>query len=158
LKRTRRVKNTREAAAYTFGYNHTLFAQRVHDVLSLISFVQHHERQSTSIDIVALDNMGPVAAVARAQSGGAIRRLAMDDADFRFANLKEIHDVAFLPGGAKYGDLPGFLALAAPAETLLVGETSVPELTQKVYRVAGAEKAISAVKANELEVSDWILR
>jgi dienelactone hydrolase len=158
VKTTRRVKNTREAAAYTFGYNHTLFAQRVHDVLSLISFIQNHERKSESIDIVALDNMGPIAAVARAQAGGAIRRLAMDDADFRFGNLKEIHNVAFLPGGAKYGDLPGFLALAAPGETRLVGVDSVPELAQKIYRSAGAEKAISAVKANEAEVSDWILQ
>ena len=31
LEKTRRVENTREAAAYTFGYNHTVFAQRVHD-------------------------------------------------------------------------------------------------------------------------------
>jgi len=158
VKTTRRVKNPREAAAYTFGYNHTLFAQRVHDVLSLISFVQNHQRKSISIDIVALDNMGPIAAVARAQAGGAIRRLAMDDADFRFGNLKEIHDVNFLPGGAKYGDLPGFIALGAPGETRLVGVDSVPELTQKIYRAAGAEKAISAVKASPEEISAWILQ
>lgn len=37
---TRRVKNPREAAAYTFGYNHSLFAQRVHDVLTVVSFLR----------------------------------------------------------------------------------------------------------------------
>jgi hypothetical protein len=158
VKTTRRVKNTRESAAYTFGYNHTLFAQRVHDVLSLISFIQNHERKSESIDIVALDNTGPIAAVARAQSGGAIRKLAMDDADFRFGNLKEIHDVNFLPGSAKYGDLPGFIALGAPGETRLVGQDSVPELAQRIYKSAGAEKAISATKASPEEVSAWILQ
>ena len=64
LTHTRRVKNPREAAAYTFGYNHSLFTQRMHDVLSVISGIKNHERQSTSIDLVALDQMGPVAAVA----------------------------------------------------------------------------------------------
>jgi len=33
--RTRRVNNPREAAAYTFGYNPSLFARRVHDVLTV---------------------------------------------------------------------------------------------------------------------------
>ena len=27
-------------AGYTFGYNHSLFSQRVHDLLSVISFVK----------------------------------------------------------------------------------------------------------------------
>ena len=157
--KTRRVKNTREAAAYTFGYNHTLFAQRVHDVLSVISFVKHHEHQSDSIDLVALDKTGPLAAVARAQADGAIRRLAIGNADFRFGKVMEIHDVSFLPGGAKYGDLPGFVALAAPAETRLIGESAAPELAQKIYRSAGKADAISAVaKASDADVSAWILQ
>ncbi|HWN95984.1 MAG TPA: acetylxylan esterase, partial [Methylomirabilota bacterium] len=36
LARTPRVKNPREAAPYTFGYNHALFVHRVHDVLSVV--------------------------------------------------------------------------------------------------------------------------
>ena len=39
-------------------------------------------------------------------------------AGFRFAQLKDVHDAKFLPGGAKYGDLPGLidgLPLAASA-------------------------------------------
>jgi hypothetical protein len=157
--RTRSVKNPREAAAYTFGYNHSLFAQRVHDVLTLVSFVKNHERQSLSVDLVALDKTGPIAAVARAQSGGAIRRLAMGNADFRFGNVTEIHDVSFLPAGAEYGDIPGFLALAAPAETRLVGANAVPEMTQKIYQLAGAAQAVGTLeKAGDLDVSGWILQ
>ena len=156
--RTRRVKNTREAAAYTFGYNHSLFTQRVHDVLTTISFVKNHDRQSLSLDLVALDKTGPIAAVARAQAGGAIRRLAMGDADFRFGNVTEIHDISFLPAGAKYGDIPGFLALAAPGETRLIGASAVSELTQKIYRLAGAPNALAPWKATDVEVSGWILQ
>jgi dienelactone hydrolase len=154
--RTRRVKNPREAAAYTFGYNHTLFAQRVHDVLSVLSGIRSHERQSTSVDLIALDGTAPIAVVARAQSGNAIRRLVIGNADFRFGKVSEIHDLNFLPGGAKYGDLPGFLALGAPGETRLVGE-NVPEMTKKLYALAGKADAIETIEKADA-VSAWLLQ
>ena len=37
------VKNPREAAAYTFCYNDTVFVRRVHDVLTLVSFIRNDE-------------------------------------------------------------------------------------------------------------------
>src|SRR6266568_8153586 len=37
LTQTPRVKNPREAGAYTFGYNYALFVHRVHDVLSVVN-------------------------------------------------------------------------------------------------------------------------
>jgi hypothetical protein len=120
--------------------------------------VKNHERQSTSIDLVALDKTGPIAAVARAQSGAAIRRLVIGNADFRFGNVTDIQDVSFLPGGAKYGDLPGFLALGAPGETRLVGESSVPELTKKIYASAGKADAIGVMSKAGDEVTGWILQ
>ena len=48
------------------------------------------------------------------------------------------HDLNLLPGGAKYGDLPGMLALAAPGELWLAGEraASAP-LIVAVYQAAG---------------------
>jgi hypothetical protein len=155
---TRRVKNPREAAAYTFGYNETLFAQRVDDVLSIISFVKNHERQSTSIDLVALDKTGPIAVVARAQCANAVRRAVIGNADFRFADVSEIHDVSFLPGGAKYGDLPGFLGLGAPNETRLVGAAAVPDLTKRLYESAGNGDAIGTLGQGAGAVSEWILQ
>lgn len=39
LKQTRVVAGPREVPAYTFGYNHTLFAQRVHDVMTITSYL-----------------------------------------------------------------------------------------------------------------------
>lgn len=155
---TRRVKNPREAASYTFGYNDSLFAQRVHDVLTVLAFIRNHDRQSLAIDLIALDNTGPIAAVARAQAGGAVRRMAVGKSDFRFGNVTAIHDVAFLPAGAKYGDLPGFLALGAPGETKLVGATDVPGLTKKIYELAKAPNAVSAGSPTELEITGWLVQ
>jgi len=122
LTQTRRVNNSREAAAYTFGYNHALFAQRVHDVLTVVRFIKTNERPSKQLAVIGLEGTGPIVAAARAVSGDAIQRAVIDTEGFRFGQVLNIHDPNFLPGGAKYGDLPGFLALAVPAPTLLIGE------------------------------------
>jgi dienelactone hydrolase len=111
--KTPRVKNPREAAAYTFGYNPAVFAQRVQDVLAAVKFVKTHERPSKRIGVVALDGTGPIAAAARAQADGAIDRAAVATGDFRFGKVLDLHSPDFLPGGAKYGDVDGLLALGS---------------------------------------------
>lgn len=146
---TPRVKNPREAAAYTFGYNHALFVNRVHDILTAVKFVKTHEPKSKSTDLVGLNGAGRWAAAARALCGGAIDHAAIDTSGFRFGRVSDIHDLDFLPGGAKYGDLPGMLALAAPAPTLLFGETDealTPVRAQ--YKAARAEKELTAQTAS----------
>src|SRR5262249_52022853 len=122
LSQTGRVKNTREAAAYTFGYNYSVFAQRVHDVLTAVRFIKTNERPTKQLAVVGLEGTGPIVASARAVSGGAIQRAVIDTEGFRFGKVLNIHDPNFLPGGAKYGDVPGLLALALRAPTLLLGE------------------------------------
>ncbi len=120
--KTRRVTNPREAAAYTFGYNHSLFAQRVHDLLTVIKYVSSHERKSETLNVVGLAGGGPWVAAARAQASEVISRTAIDTGGFRFGKLLDIHDVSFLPGGAKYGDLPGLIAIGGSSRIFIVGE------------------------------------
>jgi dienelactone hydrolase len=62
--KNRRVKNPREFAGFTYGYNHPLFAQRVHDVLALVAFAQSSEHKPDRIDLVGLDGAGPWVAAA----------------------------------------------------------------------------------------------
>ncbi|MBI4658626.1 MAG: acetylxylan esterase [Verrucomicrobia bacterium] len=162
VSRTRRVKNTREAAAYTFGYNHTLFAQRVHDVLTLVSFVKNNERKSERVDLVGLGGAGPWVAAAWAQSGRAVDRLVVDTGGFRFAKVADIHDVNFLPGGVKYGDLPGMLALGAPGKLWLAGEgKEAPELVNAAYKAESAQSNLTvfAGRAEQARaaVVKWLL-
>lgn len=123
LEQTGSVANPREAAAYTFGYNHSVFAKRVHDVLSVLSFVKHHELQPKQIDLVGLAGAGHWAAAAAAQSRGLLHAAAIDTQGFRFGNVLDIHSPDFLPGGAKYGDLPGMIEAAA-VENVWVAEES----------------------------------
>jgi hypothetical protein len=140
LETTRRVPNKREFAGYTFGYNHTVFAQRVHDLLSAIVFVKNHEQQPEKIELWGMgDVAGPLVAAARVQAGDVVDRIVIDTAGFRFSKLTNVHDPRFVPGGAKYYDLSGFLAAAAPRKVWITGET--PEslaVVQAAYKAAGA--------------------
>ena len=110
---TPRVRNPREAAAYTFGYNPAVFVQRVHDVLTAVKYIKGNERTSKRLSLVALDGIGAIAAAARAQAGGAFDRTAFYIGDFRFGKVVDLHSPDFLPGGAKYGDVPALLALGS---------------------------------------------
>ncbi len=141
---TRRVKNPREVAAYTFGYNHSLFAHRVHDVLSVLRFVRSHEEAPKAIHLVGWGDTAPIAAAAHAQAPGLVDRLAVDTSGFRFGKLLDIHSPQFLPGGAKYDDLPGMLALGAPTKLWLAGEgQQVPPPVAAAYRAANAADNVS---------------
>lgn len=123
LTRTPRVKNPREAAPYTFGYNYALFVQRVHDVLSVVHYLKHNPRPAQRVSVLGLDGAGPWVAAARAQGGGGIDQAALDTGGFRFGGVLELQDPSFLPGGAKYGDVPALLALGVPGRVWVAGES-----------------------------------
>jgi len=140
----RRVDNPREFAGYTQGYNHALFAQRAHDLLSAISYFSTYENQQPRVELLALGAVGPWAAAARTQAGSAVARAAIDTDGFRFTKLRSIRDLNFLPGAAKYGDLPGILALQAPSELWLAGESQTPPVVAAAYSAAGSAGKVQA--------------
>ena len=134
LSEARKVANPREFAGYTYGYNHSVFAQRVHDVLTLVAHTQEEEHQVKKTHLVATNGAGPYVAAGRAQLGKNITRTVIDTKGFRFGKLKSFRDPGFLPGAVKYGDLPALLALAAPHPLYLLGENGkVPDLVSAVY-------------------------
>ena len=126
LKQTRVVTGPREVPAYTFGYNHALFAQRVHDVLTITSYLLT-PRDATQpavkkVSLAGFGRMGVVAAAARAVTGGAIAKAAVDTGGFRFGQLTDYRDPMFLPGGAKYLDVPGLLCAGSAQPLWVAGE------------------------------------
>jgi hypothetical protein len=130
------VKNPREFAGYTYGYNHALFAQRTHDVLSVAALLRDGtfgtvlsaDLKPKSLAVVAWGQTGPIALAARALAGSAIERAAVDTQGFRFGQLLDYRDPMFLPGGAKYLDVPGLIALSAPHALWLAGEGDKPQI------------------------------
>ncbi len=115
VSQTRVVKNPREFAGYTHGYNHSLFAQRVHDVLSLVTFLRNTKVGShPSPDSVVLSgrgHAGVVAVAARALVGPAVDRAEVRTGGFRFGKVLDYRDPMFLPGGSKYLDVEGMVLL-----------------------------------------------
>ena len=136
--KTPRVRNTREAAPYTFGYNHAVFAQRVHDVLTAVKYIKMHERPSKRIDLVGLNGGGAWAAAARALCGEAIDRAVIDTQGFRFGKVLDLHSPDFLPGGSKYGDVVGMLAAGAPGRLWLAGENEDSTMLKTRYANSSA--------------------
>ncbi|GEP42443.1 alpha/beta hydrolase family protein [Brevifollis gellanilyticus] len=129
---TRMVKNPREFAGYTHGYNHALFAQRVHDVLSIVSFLRRakvgsHESPKTVCLAGFGKQTGPIALAARALAGEAVDRAAVNTHGFRFGKILDYRDPMFIPGGSKYLDLPGFVKLNGSHPLWLQGEGKEPE-------------------------------
>ncbi|OHB80744.1 MAG: hypothetical protein A2V98_18970 [Planctomycetes bacterium RBG_16_64_12] len=149
-------------AGYTFGYNHPVFSQRVHDVLSLVALARSVE-SIEKVHLVGLSGAGHWVAAARAQAGGAVDRAVVDTGGFRFANLTAFDDPDFLPGGAKYLDLPGMLALSAPGELWLGGEGSeAPEVVAAAYRAVGSPDNLTVSDGEppqrEAAALAWLLR
>jgi hypothetical protein len=146
-------------AGYTWGYNHPVFAQRVHDLLSVVALLKN-EVNVQAIDVVGLNGAGHWVAAARAQAGEAIDRAVVDAGAFRFANVSAFDDPDFLPGGAKYLDLPGILALSAP-QKLWLSDDAAPVI-RAAYQAAGNAENLSVAQDNAADKTEaaieWLLR
>ena len=99
--------------------------------------------EADRVDLVGVEEGGVWAALARALAGNRVAHLAIDSANFRFADLQDLRDPMFLPGAAKYHDLPGILAAAAPAPLWLADAgDSLPQPITAAYKAAGAAEAV----------------
>ncbi|MEO8498952.1 MAG: acetylxylan esterase, partial [Planctomycetota bacterium] len=135
------VKNPREAAAFTFCYNDTVFVRRVHDILTVVSFIRGDEHAPKHLHLIATNGAGPVAAAARAIAGSQIDKAAIDTQGFRFADLTSYRDPNFLPGAVKYGDLPSLLALSAPHALWISGEKGqLPTTVEQAYAAENSSR------------------
>lgn len=150
-------------AGYHYGYNHPLFAQRVHDILSVVALLKQEAYHVGQIDLVGLAGAGHWVAAARFQAGPAVGRAAVDTSGFRFAAVDDLYHADFLPGAAKYGDLPAVIALGAPGESWLAGERAeATEAIRAAYRAAGDESRLTVYTGPrddaESAAIEWLLR
>ena len=159
--KNRKVAGNRDFAGYTYGYNHSLAAQRIQDVLSLVHYLQNHERKPKAIDAIALDGTAPILLAVNALAPEAFQRVAVDTRGFRYGKLLDWRDAKFLPGGAKYGDLPGLLALTPAKPVFIASETATSlALPISMYHQAKADKNLKIYsgdsKAFAAAALDWI--
>lgn len=103
-------------AGYTFGYNRSLLANRVHDILTLIAWAK---KVGKKVHVMGFGEAGPWVVLARGLAGDAVERTAVDLNQFRFENIVRMDDEMMLPGAIKYGGLAALTALCAPHDLLL---------------------------------------
>lgn len=104
-----------EYAGYYYGYNPSLMAQRVRDVLTLITMMKSHtDKPSKRIYIAGTSGAAEVALAGAALSKTVIDGVASDLDGFRFEKLTSAWDSRFMPGAVKYGDVEGLIALCDP--------------------------------------------
>lgn len=157
---TRAVANPRQFAGYTHGYNHALFAQRTHDVLTLVTFLRTASIGAhpapRSVAVAGWGSTGPIVAAARALAGQAINRAVVNTAGFRFGKVLNYRDPQFLPGGAKYLDLPGLIALSAPRPVWLAGEGANPEVFGAKFNELVSFRGEATQK--QASAAEWLLK
>jgi len=174
LEKTRRVddpKNSRDAACFTYGYNATVFAQRVQDVLSAVCaaggtlpgepVVSAGEQLPRRVDLVGLNGGAAWVAAAKAQAGKAVDRVAVDTVGFRFGKATSIDDPDFWPGAVKYGDLSTLLALDADGELWVTGEgKELPEVLQTLAGPKGNKltRWDGSAADRDAQLAAWLLR
>lgn len=126
-----KANDFREFSGYTYGYNPTLLARRVHDAMTMVTMMHNHPKKpANKVYIAGAEGAGPVAAAAGAMLHGAVSGVAVDLEGFQFQKLTSPWDVNFVPGAVKYGDVAALLKLCAPA---------------KVQEAAGAEGVAAAL-------------
>ncbi len=141
------VENPRLAAAYTFGYNVPLFGQRAQQIgLTLLWLATEHPQEPITV-------IGGGADAALAAAGVFIARelatkeqkienrvqLKIKPGDFAFSKIGSIRDPNFLPGSARYLDLPGLVACSAAKVEIIAADTAPYQQLLPLIRELGGQ-------------------
>ena len=154
-KQQRSLPGEEAFAGWTYCYNLPLFAHRVHDILAVIAWAKGGDLHSNEVGLVGLHGSGPLVAAAVAQAQGAVSSASINTRGFRFADLKDVYDVNFVPGAAKYDDLPGLLALGAPTRMWVAGEGTVaPAVVRAAFASAGATENLTTFSGGDRELAE----
>jgi len=103
----------REFSGYTYGYNPTLLARRVHDVMTMAAMMHSHpNKPAKKVKITGLEGAGPVALAAGFMLRGSVAGVTADLEGFSFAEITSPWDVNFVPGAVKYGDVKALQKLS----------------------------------------------
>ncbi|MCP4174038.1 MAG: acetylxylan esterase, partial [Fuerstiella sp.] len=138
-------------SGYTYGYNHSLFVKRTHDVLSLVKYAATISSNQRT-HLIGLDRTtGPIALAARSQVADAVDVTLVDLDGFQFSQLTRPDDPMFVPGSVKYLDVAGLLSVCAPHIVSVAG-LSDPSVAVQVFAAAGASESLRIVDRKELDL------
>lgn len=147
-------------AGFTFGYNRTILANRVGDILSAVAYARDRWK-ATKIHLAGFEKAGPWVVLARALCGNTVDRCAADMNGFRFEDIGGTADENMLPGVLKYGGMAKLAALCAPGNLYLhnLPRTGLGDWLPAAYSAAGAADRLQLVpeKTSSEKVLAWLL-
>jgi dienelactone hydrolase len=148
-------------AGFTFGYNRSLLAERVHDILTAVAFARGFDK-TKKVHLAGFGKAGPWVLLARGLCDDAVARTAADMNRFRFDGVESTADEMMLPGALRYGGLGALASLCGPHELFVYrhGGTSSGRWLRGAYAAAGAEDALRREqdRVSDERVVDWLLR
>ena len=153
VSKQRLIDDKRSYSAFTFGYNRTLFADRVGDMLAVIGHANNQKDASACLlctDGSASWAVGAASAVA----SGSLNRVLVDTQGFRFSDVETYADADFLPGAAKYGDLPALLAFC-DGDVTVSGEDDLERANQ--IRSALGKPGLKVSSKPVADQLNWLL-
>jgi dienelactone hydrolase len=151
------LASDRPYAGYTYGYNLPLAAERTQDVVTAIAYARS-QAGGGPVLVAARGTVAAIAAGARAMSGDAVARAALDTRGFRFTSVDRIDHADLLPGAAKYGDVPALLALSAPEPVWVRDDKGDLALARQAYAAAGAADRLIVARGEIEDGVQWLLR
>lgn len=130
---------------YYYGYNPSLFAKRVHDILTCLAFLKTaSDWKSHPIGLAGLQGTGHFALAALAVAGEAVNRALVEADGFRFSSLNHSWHPDFLPGAVKYGDVVGMASLRLPLRMWIGGaDAELKRQVESFYQSAGCPEALN---------------
>jgi dienelactone hydrolase len=152
-KPTAALSSGQKYAGFVYGYNRSVLANRVHDLLTLLAFAKG-QPTAKRLQLLAMRSTGPVALLARAMADETIDRAAIDLGEFDFDHVTDPMDPMMLPGALKYGGINGFAALCTHGKTLLTGARRD---TESYSRIANSPAVSLRVETTTHEdLVDWL--
>jgi dienelactone hydrolase len=142
------------------GYNRTILANRVHDILTAVGYARTREGVR-SVNLIGTGKAGVWCMLARATAPESIAKAAADADRFEFDSVRAITDENYLPSTLHFGGLWSLASLGAPGE-LFVYNTPKAERPQWLLRTYGAAGALEKLRieptAAVADVVEWITK
>jgi dienelactone hydrolase len=130
-------------SGYTYGYNHSLFALRVHDILTLIKYAGS---RTDNVQVHGTGKKaGPIVAAACGLASDQVSAVVVEPRGFAFGNINRHDDPMFVPGAAKYLGVDGLLSLIAPTKLTVIGDTDL-SVTRRVYNATDRAELLKHVQ------------
>jgi hypothetical protein len=145
---------------YTYGYNRTLLAQRVHDLLTTLGYARCLPG-TLRVNLVGVKQAAHWALLARALAGEAVSRCAVSPrGGLGLGEVDSLDGPNFLPGARKYGGLPAFTALHAPAELCWLSPTEPEDIVRAAYAACGKPGKLRVIpqpgREEQEELLSWM--